>query len=164
MPGTRMPTNFPKADNGQRIPLAALVDAPRCEGPEFARLLGETSRRRRSSAIPRGESVARLRLVDRRQRRDGASGRRIRGGQAAPAPATRGRAPRRAGSAAGGPVGRVRLDLTLVLYWSSLGLSAAAVVLFLWLMRAEKVRPGSEQGGRDQRPHPGPLPGGEGED
>jgi hypothetical protein len=29
----------------------------------------------------------------------------------------------------------VRLDFTLVLYWSSLGISAAAVVLFLWLMR-----------------------------
>jgi len=26
----------------------------------------------------------------------------------------------------------VRLDLTLVVYWSSLGLSAAAVVLFVW--------------------------------
>jgi len=29
----------------------------------------------------------------------------------------------------------VRLDITLVLYWSSLAISAAAVVLFLWLMR-----------------------------
>ena len=29
----------------------------------------------------------------------------------------------------------MRFDFTLVLYWSSLGLSAAAVVLFLWLMR-----------------------------
>jgi hypothetical protein len=29
----------------------------------------------------------------------------------------------------------VRLDVSLVLYWSSLGLSAAAVVLFVWLMR-----------------------------
>jgi hypothetical protein len=29
----------------------------------------------------------------------------------------------------------LRLDLTLVLYWASLGISAALVVLFLWLMR-----------------------------
>jgi len=29
----------------------------------------------------------------------------------------------------------VRLDLALVFYWASLGISAALVVLFLWLMR-----------------------------
>jgi hypothetical protein len=29
----------------------------------------------------------------------------------------------------------VRLDITLILYWGSLAISAAAVVLFLWLMR-----------------------------
>lgn len=29
----------------------------------------------------------------------------------------------------------MHLDATLVLFWLSLGLSAAAVVLFLWLMR-----------------------------
>jgi hypothetical protein len=34
----------------------------------------------------------------------------------------------------------VRLDLTLVLYWVSLGISAAAVVLFLWLMRNDGGR------------------------
>ncbi len=34
----------------------------------------------------------------------------------------------------------MRLDLTLVLYWSSLGISAAAVVLFLWLMRENQGR------------------------
>jgi hypothetical protein len=28
-----------------------------------------------------------------------------------------------------------RISLDLVLYWGSLGLAAAAVVLFLWLMR-----------------------------
>jgi hypothetical protein len=31
-------------------------------------------------------------------------------------------------------------DLDLVLYWGSLGLSAAAVVLFLWLMRERRRR------------------------
>ncbi len=43
MPGTRMPTNFPKAENGQRTsPLAALVDAPAFakDRAEFAQLLG----------------------------------------------------------------------------------------------------------------------------
>ena len=34
----------------------------------------------------------------------------------------------------------MRLDLTLVLYWSSLGISAAAVALFLWLMRENQDR------------------------
>jgi len=33
-----------------------------------------------------------------------------------------------------------RIDLELVLYWGSLGLSAAAVVLFLWLMRERRRR------------------------
>jgi hypothetical protein len=32
------------------------------------------------------------------------------------------------------------VNLDLVLYWGSLGLSAAAVVLFLWLMRARRNR------------------------
>lgn len=43
MPGTRMPTNFPKGDDGKRSsPLAALVDAPAfaADRAEFARLLG----------------------------------------------------------------------------------------------------------------------------
>lgn len=43
MPGTRMPTNFPKSDSGQRTsPLAGLVDAPAFakDRVEFARLLG----------------------------------------------------------------------------------------------------------------------------
>ena len=43
MPGTRMPTNFPKSDTGQRTsPLAALVDAPAFakDRGEFAALLG----------------------------------------------------------------------------------------------------------------------------
>ena len=48
----------------------------------------------------------------------------------------------------------MRLDVTLVLYWGSLGLSAAAVVLFLWLMRtgrkASDVRRESKQD--DEKP------------
>jgi hypothetical protein len=32
----------------------------------------------------------------------------------------------------------LRLDLTLVLYWASLGISAALVVVFLWLMRERR--------------------------
>jgi hypothetical protein len=32
------------------------------------------------------------------------------------------------------------LNLDVVLYWGSLGLAAAAVVLFLWLMRERKSR------------------------
>src|SRR6266542_3879549 len=43
MPGTRMPTNFPKAESGQRTsPLGALVDAPAFarDRTEFAQLLG----------------------------------------------------------------------------------------------------------------------------
>jgi hypothetical protein len=32
------------------------------------------------------------------------------------------------------------LNLDLILYWGSLGLSAAAVVLFLWLMRERRKR------------------------
>lgn len=42
----------------------------------------------------------------------------------------------------------MRLDLTLVLYWSSLGISAAAVVLFLWLMRENRGRK-TEDGRRE---------------
>ena len=47
MPGTRMPTNFPKSDTGQRTsPLAALVDAPAFakDRAEFAQLLGGDER------------------------------------------------------------------------------------------------------------------------
>jgi hypothetical protein len=43
MPGTRMPTNFPKGDDGRRVsPIAALLDAPTfaADRAEFARLLG----------------------------------------------------------------------------------------------------------------------------
>lgn len=43
MPGTRMPTNFPRSESGQRTsPLAALVDAPAFakDRAEFAQLLG----------------------------------------------------------------------------------------------------------------------------
>ena len=43
MPGTRMPTNFPKSETGERTsPLGALVDAPAfaADRAEFARLLG----------------------------------------------------------------------------------------------------------------------------
>ena len=43
MPGTRMPTNFPKSDTGQRTsPLAALTEAPAFakDRAEFAQLLG----------------------------------------------------------------------------------------------------------------------------
>jgi cytochrome c2 len=43
MPGTRMPTNFPKGDDGKRTsPIAALLDAPTfaADRAEFARYLG----------------------------------------------------------------------------------------------------------------------------
>jgi hypothetical protein len=43
MPGTRMPTNFPKGDDGKRTsPIAALLDAPTfaADRAEFARFLG----------------------------------------------------------------------------------------------------------------------------
>jgi len=43
MPGTRMPTNFPKGDDGRRTsPIAALLDAPTfaADRAEFGRLLG----------------------------------------------------------------------------------------------------------------------------
>jgi hypothetical protein len=46
----------------------------------------------------------------------------------------------------------VRLDLTLVLYWSSLGISAAAVVLFLWLMRDRRRE--SKTGNRESKEPP----------
>jgi len=32
------------------------------------------------------------------------------------------------------------LDLSLVLFWTSLGISAAVVALFLWLMREDPAR------------------------
>jgi cytochrome c2 len=43
MPGTRMPTNFPKGDDGKRFsPLGGLIDAPNfaADRAEFARLFG----------------------------------------------------------------------------------------------------------------------------
>jgi hypothetical protein len=44
------------------------------------------------------------------------------------------------------------LDLTLVLYWSSLGISAAAVVLFLWLMRERRAEGGRRKAGGERPP------------
>jgi len=41
----------------------------------------------------------------------------------------------------------VRLDFTLSLFWLSLAISAAAVVLFVWLMREEREQ-------RKDAPHP----------
>lgn len=59
----------------------------------------------------------------------------------------------------------MRLDFTLVLYWGSLGISAAAVVLFLWLMREERSsgvrrKAGGEAGppGSDASPPTGSSP------
>jgi membrane protein implicated in regulation of membrane protease activity len=46
----------------------------------------------------------------------------------------------------------VRLDLTLVLYWASLGISAALVVVFLWLMREGSRK--SETGNRESKRPP----------
>jgi hypothetical protein len=43
MPGTRMPTNFPKGDDGKRnSPMGAMIDAPAfaADRAEFARILG----------------------------------------------------------------------------------------------------------------------------
>jgi hypothetical protein len=51
----------------------------------------------------------------------------------------------------------VRLDITLFLFWLSLAISAAAVVLFVWLMREEK--PGGvrrESGGEAGPPQADP--------
>jgi hypothetical protein len=48
----------------------------------------------------------------------------------------------------------VRLDDSVALFYASLAMSAAAVVLFLWLMRA-KGAPGAEappRGGSDRQP------------
>jgi hypothetical protein len=50
----------------------------------------------------------------------------------------------------------VRLDLTLVLYWTSLGLSAAAVVLFLWLMR-DRTEGGRRKAEGERKPPDGPA-------
>jgi len=55
MPGTRMPTNFPKGEDGRRTsPLAALVDAPAfaADRAEFARLLGGDAQARSFLADP----------------------------------------------------------------------------------------------------------------
>jgi hypothetical protein len=159
-----MPTNFPKADNGQRTsPLAGLVDAPAFakDRAEFAQLLGGDEQAKTFLGDPDAVTKA---------LRDYVWSIGVNGGTgpAASAPAAEGQpvpaATTRAAARPARPRPRrrraVRLDLTLVLYWSSLGLSAAAVVLFVWLMRVD--RPRSEKAGRDQRPHPAPLPGGEG--
>ena len=45
----------------------------------------------------------------------------------------------------------MRLDLTLVLYWTSLGISAAAVVLFLWLMRESRKASGVRREAKDEK-------------
>jgi mono/diheme cytochrome c family protein len=55
MPGTRMPTNFPKSEEGKRTsPLAALVDAPAfaADRADFVRLLGGESEVRSFLADP----------------------------------------------------------------------------------------------------------------
>ncbi len=60
MPGTRMPTNFPKGDDGKRFsPLAAMIDAPSFakDREEFARLLGGDQRASEFLSDP--EAVAR---------------------------------------------------------------------------------------------------------
>jgi hypothetical protein len=60
-----------------------------------------------------------------------------------------------------GPAGRkagrkepvaVPLDASVVLFYASLGMSAAAVVLFLWLMR-EKPEGGRRKGKAETTPH-----------
>ncbi len=55
MPGTRMPTNFPKGDDGHRFsPLAQLFDAPSfaADRAEFARILGSDARAKQFLASP----------------------------------------------------------------------------------------------------------------
>ena len=148
MPGTRMPTNFPKGDDGHRFsPLAQLFDAPSfaADRAEFARILGGDERAKQFLVEPRRGHAGprRLRLVDRRQRRYGS-------GRAADSAGRRSRRPvsdlrrrlaraqaralpaaRRSESRAG----RGALSLDVTLFYGSLGIALAAVVLFLWLMR-----------------------------
>jgi hypothetical protein len=52
----------------------------------------------------------------------------------------------------------VPLDASIAYYWTSLGLSAAAVFLFLWLVRARRETPAERKlpPGSDPRP---PTPG-----
>ena len=48
------------------------------------------------------------------------------------------------------------LDLSYRLFWASLGISALAVVLFLWLMRPPREASGVK---REARPHEPDTPG-----
>ena len=48
-----------------------------------------------------------------------------------------------------------RLDFTLVLFWTSLGVSAAIVALFLWLMREERQETDSKSGEKAVEPRTG---------
>ena len=50
------------------------------------------------------------------------------------------------------------LDLSYTLFWVSLAVSAAAVIVFLWLMREPSELPSRPS----SAPHPDPLPEGEG--
>jgi len=55
MPGTRMPTNFPKGEDGKRVsPLGGMIDAPSFAGDraEFARILGSDDEARRFLGDP----------------------------------------------------------------------------------------------------------------
>ena len=106
MPGTRMPTNFPTGDDGQRIsPIAGMFDAP-----AFAKdrrgVRPDPGRRRRGEGLPleprrRDEGVARLRVVGRRQRRHRSG--RVRAGSRAADVARRASGRRRAPREAGAP-------------------------------------------------------------
>lgn len=55
MPGTRMPTNFPKGEDGKRVsPLGGMLDAPSfaADRAEFARILGSDEEARRFLSDP----------------------------------------------------------------------------------------------------------------
>jgi mono/diheme cytochrome c family protein len=61
MPGTRMPTNFPKGDDGRRTsPLAGLIDAPNFaqDRAEFARLFGGDENARQFLSSPEAVTKA----------------------------------------------------------------------------------------------------------
>ena len=61
MPGTRMPTNFPKGDDGRRTsPLAGLIDAPNFaqDRAEFARLFGSDENARQFLSSPEAVTKA----------------------------------------------------------------------------------------------------------
>ena len=80
MPGTRMPTNFPKNDDGHRIsPLAGMFDQPSFaqDREEFARILGGDEAAKDVPVQPRRRHAgpARLRLDARVERRHGAGAR-----------------------------------------------------------------------------------------